>query len=378
MTHNKNTQFIVIATFIGISIGLGVTLFGNIHIQDKETPVHLNNTVATQPEIKNNRKINEPHTVKPAQQDLDKNLFFEKEAKARLIQISKSFSEDIKFPDNSKPIRNKQELDKYTPNKSVPAARSTNIKDPNSPRITVTTLKHQYFSHEIIQALASVSNIKLGDSIKVSARLVANGQTLLQGKVSPSPTIEGGYDISFDKPSDNLAAYPSIRVVANFSINQQPYEIGTPIQYQTAIAEIDHVAQAFVNQSYLHIPVYINTTVTGYHLISANLYNRNTQQALVHLSEQKHLSTLNDFIELKAHISALSYMGHEGPYELRDLSLTRMPSKPDYLTQYGLVAKDRFAVNGYPFSDYEQEDYQNSDAQERLDFLNQLGGQPTP
>ena len=298
-------------------------------------------------------------------------------AKARLIQISKSYSEDIKYPENSKPIRNSHELDKYTPNKSTPSNRSTNIKDPNSPVISLVSSKHQYFLDEDINASANVSNLEQNTSIKVSARLISNGQSIAQANVSQHHEIQGQYDIEFPSfLSSQITASSSLRIVANFIIDQQSYEIGTPIRYENVIAEIERVGQAFVNQAYLHIPVFINTKNTGYHLVSANLYNAENNQALVHLSEQKNLTYQNDFIELKAHISALTLMEHTGPYELRDIRLTRMPSKPDYTTEYGEVSQTAFSVNGFPFSDYLNEDYSNPDSQERLDFLNQLGGEP--
>ena len=338
-------------------------------LKDKTTPSNKlaakASPVKTQPIENIKRKIS------------DANPFYEKEAKARLVQISKSFSEDIKYPENSKPIRNIHELDKYTPNKSTPSNRSTNIKDPNSPIISLVSSKHQYFLHESVYASATVSNLNQNTSIKVSARLISNGQSIAQAKVSQSTKVQGQYDIEFPQTvSPHISSSASIRIVANFTIDQQSYEIGTPIRYEDIIAKIEHVEQAFINQAYLHIPVFINTKNTGYHLISANLYNPENNQALIHLSEQKNLTYENDFIELKAHISALKVMDHAGPYELRDISLTRMPSNPDYTTQYGKVKQPAFSVNGFPFSDYLNEDYVNSDSQERLEFLNQLGGEP--
>jgi len=73
------------------------------------------------------------------------NIFIEKEAKARLVQISNSFAKDILYPENSKPIRNQDELNKYTPNQNSTTSRATNIKNPESPQISIKASKHQYF-----------------------------------------------------------------------------------------------------------------------------------------------------------------------------------------------------------------------------------------
>ncbi len=69
----------------------------------------------------------------------------------------------------------------------------------------------------------------------------------------------------------------------------------------------------------------------------------------------------------------LKKMGHEGPYELKDIKLIRSPSAPKYLTQQGLVEVASFSIAGFPFSEYEDIPYVDEQAQARLDFLTQLG-----
>ena len=303
-----------------------------------------------------------------------KNIFIEKEAKARLLQISNSFAKDILYPENSKPIRNQDELNKYIPNQSSTTRRATDIKNPESPRISIKASKYQYFVGETILADANIEGLSNLQSVKVSGFLLQEGKIVAKTYIQKNTDHPTSYQLSVTAPTDSITNNSnSLRLVAQFNIDQQQFEIGTAIRYTHSVANIKYVGQAFVNSAYLHIPVFISTTNTGYHLVSANLYDAKNEQPLVHLSEEKNLLSQNDFIELKAHAAALKVMEHEGPYELRDILLTRMPSRPNYVTEYGQVEKIRYSVNGFPFSDYENTPYTDDATQERLEFLNQLG-----
>ena len=302
------------------------------------------------------------------------NIFIEKEAKARLVQISNSFAKDILYPENSKPIRNQDELNKYIPNQSSTTRRATDIKNPESPRISIKASKHQYFVCETILADANIEGLNNLQNLKVSGFLLQEGKIVANANVQRNSDNPSSYQLSFTDPANSVTNNSnSMRLVAQFNIDQQQYEIGTAIRYTHSVANIKYVGESFVNSAYLHIPVFINTTNTGYHMVSANLYDAKNEQPLVHLSEEKNLLSQNDFIELKAHVAALQSMAHQGPYELRDILLTRMPSRPNYVTEYGLVEKKHYLVNGFPFSDYEDIPYTDDATQERLEFLNQLG-----
>ena len=224
-------------------------------------------------------------------------------------------------------------------------------------------------------AEASIQGLTAQQTVNVSARLVQNGKTLGRASVVQSPQTPEVFNLFFDGLDDPLVdTQGSIRIIGQFKVGSQSYEIGTPINYVQSVASVDYVGAAQIHEAYLHIPVYITTTNPGYHLVSANLYNAETGQALLHLSEQKELLIEHDYIELKGHVAALKVMGHEGPYELKELSLTRMPSRPNYTTEYGLVAQDSFTIEGFAFSDYQDSPYVDEQAQERLDFLAKLGG----
>ena len=311
---------------------------------------------------------------KALEKDYFENPFSGQETKARLTQISDGFAEDIQYPTTSKPIRDEVALQKYLPNQSIASSVAISPKQKDSPQISIKSSKHQYFIGETITATAQVQGLTSKQNISISGRLIQHGQQLASAKVTPSPQDPSQFELRFESlggteiDSSNLA-----RVVASFQFDNQHYEIGTAINYVHAVASVDHVAIAQVENEYLSIPVYINTTNPGYHQVSGILYKAGSNQALLSLSAEKELLTNYDAIPLKAHIAALKSMGHEGPYALKDLTLTRMPSKPMFTTEYGTVSQESFTIEGFPFSDYQDVPYVDEQAQARLEFLTQLG-----
>jgi len=314
----------------------------------------------------------------PIAEALEKNYlenpFSGQETKARLAQISDGFAEDIQYPTTSKPIRDDVALQKYRPNQSIASSVAISPKQKDSPQISIKSSKHQYFVGETITAIAQVQGLAAKQNISILGKLIQNGQQIASAKVSPFPQDPHQFELRFESLGDiEIDSTNLARVVASFQFDNEHYEIGTAVNYVNAVASVDHVAVAQVENEYLSIPVYINTTVPGYHQVSAILYKADSNQALLSLSAEKELLTNYDAIPLKAHIAALKAMGHQGPYILKDLTLTRMPSKPTFTTEYGTVSQESFDIEGFPFSDYQDLPYVDEQAQARLEFLTQLG-----
>ena len=302
------------------------------------------------------------------------NPFFEQETKARLIQIADSFAEDIQYPDYSKPIRGHDELRKYLPNQSVASALPLDTKDEHSPKIVIKTSKLQYFSGETIWAEAYVSGGAELTSTRVFARLVHKASTLIEVEGEPDSQQESRFLIAFDSQDISGNQSGDYRIVAQFHLDDRRYEIGTPIQYVNAVASIDEVGQTKVEGSELQIPLNITSYELGFYQASANLYNADNSLPLLHLSAEKEILKPEATIYLRAHIAALKAAGHEGPYLLKDLTLKRMPSRPDFTTKFGRSSIESAELAAHSFGEYLDAPYDDPKARERLEFLTQLGG----
>ncbi len=302
------------------------------------------------------------------------NPYLNREVKARLVQVADAYAEQIQYPTFSKPISDQTALQKYLPNRSVAAGRQLDLKDENSPRIRLKTDKHQYFEGEPIEAIVSLTGLEGDPWIEVQGRLVAKGQIMGTADGAVDTQLPGTYHMDFTdlniSPNSGMGEY---RVVAKVTIDGQEYELGTPITYGVSVAAVTNVGMAEVRGEYLYIPVHVTTTKLGYHELGANLYAASSGKPLVHLTAQQELQAPNELMPLMAHIASLKAGGDEGPYILKDLSFTRMPSPPDFITEYGKPSQGSYPVNGFPFDEYDDVPYVDEEAQQRLEFLRQLG-----
>jgi hypothetical protein len=139
------------------------------------------------------------------------------------------------------------------------------------------------------------------------------------------------------------------------------------------MAELHEVGAARVAGEYLEIPVEVSTDKPGYHRIKGNLYDAASGRPLVHLRAEGMLESSAGVLVLKAHIAALKKAGSEGPYELRDLGLQRMPSEPDYITEHGRIGQEVFPIDSFRFNNYSDQPYRNESSERIAKELRRLG-----
>jgi hypothetical protein len=300
--------------------------------------------------------------------------YLNREVKARLAQVADVYAEQIQYPSFSMPIPNREALQKYLPNRSIGAERRLNIEDEHSPGIRLQTDKQYYFTGDKIEATVSLSGLRGHPRVEVGARLVSLGRTLATADVNAAEQQTAVYQMSFNSLDEVAAsATEEYRVVARVTIDGAAYELGTPISYVASVAKVTAVGMAQVSGEYLYIPVNVTTTKPGYHELAANLYTAKSNKPLVHLSVQQELQSSMGLMQLKAHIAALKLGDDPGPYRLQDISLKRMPSPPDFTSEYGTSSQDSYPVNGYAFDEYDDLPYVDEEARERLEFLRQAG-----
>ena len=294
--------------------------------------------------------------------------------RARLAQVADDYAEQIQYPDTSLPIRNQEALSKYLPNKGFETERPIDVANESGPSIHLRTNKQQYFNGETIEASVSLSGLTDQHWIMVQLRLIGQGQELIRSEPMSGNQQASSYLLRLTDVSALPSAEPEMyRVVANINIDGQSYEIGTPVTLVPSVSEVTLVDTARISNEYLEIPVHISTTQPGYHELSANLYSQTSEQPLIHLSAQTELLDSDSVMALKAHVAALKVSGDSGPYWLKDIALQRMPSAPQFITEYGHASQQVYEVNGFDLDRYDDTPYVDEEANERLQFLRQLG-----
>ncbi len=315
----------------------------------------------------------------PAEAVLDQapeqdNPYLNREVKARLQQVADAYAAQIRYPSFSLPIRDQEALQKYLPNRSFDAERPLDAGDESSPRIQLGTDQQRYSSSDTINVTVSLSGLSGVHRVAVEARLLGEGETVATDEAVIADQRSTVYQMRLAAPQTLVdSGRGEYRVVARINIDGKVYEIGTPVSIVASVSEVTHVGMSQVSGAYLNIPVSVTTLKPGYHELAANLYGEKSGKPLVHLSVQTELQSTNALMQLQAHVASLKVSGDPGPYLLQDIVFTRMPSAPEFTTEYGTASQQAYAVNGYAFDEYDDAPYVDEEASQRLEFLRQLG-----
>ena len=75
----------------------------------------------------------------------------------------------------------------------------------------------------------------------------------------------------------------------------------------------------------------------------------------------------------KAHIQALKETGSQGPYLLTDVKAYRGAERGEQFDVPASSVRPQYIIEGYSFSEYIDEKFEDPLTQERVEFLNELG-----
>jgi hypothetical protein len=309
----------------------------------------------------------------PGVQKTSDGFEFDEDIKLKLQRISSAYESQAQYPSFSVPINPDELASKYLPDNPVANDLPAKLTDPNSPTLSIKTNQSRYYYGDALTAQVEIQGLSSDEHSAVSARLVSDQQILAHATVFPVEGSEHSYVLDFSELRlTDVDWKQELTVDVEFQFLGETYQRGSSIEYLTTIASVDQVASAEVYEDFLTIPVYISTEKSGYHRVRANLYDAKSGTPLVHLRAEGSIEG-SGALTLKAHIAALKHAGSEGPYELRDISLQRLPSKPDYITEFGRVEQTSFQVEGYSFSEYLDRPYHNEKAQRIAKELRRLG-----
>lgn len=363
----------------GVSAICGLAIFGSLYFgsQEQITVQQHEQYEMLAPENLDNSESEElagQSFMIPGVEKTAQGFQFDNEMKQRLQDISDAYEEQIKYPSYSLPIQEGELEAKYLPDILVEDELPAVLDDPNSPRLSVTPNKFRYFSGDEIKVRAQITGLDEHALSDVTGRLLRNGSELGFAAVIPSEQQAHSYQLQFNSLDLNDVQWKELLdLEVEFQIQGQTYTRMVSLEYLALIAQLEDVAAAEVRGEYLEMPVYVSTEKPGYHRIQGNLYDIASDQPLVHLTAEDSLAGNAGMLTLKAHIAALKAAGSEGPYELRDLQLRRLPSEPDYVTEFGRIMQPTFKVDGFRFADYQDKPYINEKAQRIAKELRKIG-----
>ncbi len=311
----------------------------------------------------NNRIQEQPTTELSALTEplVEPELVTEEPFSAQFDEIATDFADRIQYPSESQPIFDASAIIKYKPNQGA----AMQLEE-NGVRLSLQTDQLQYAKTSNINGKIEVNGLP---NASVNLTVVQLGQTI----ATATATVISNNMTEFTLPAlGQMWTEPQILLVARVTNNAQEWTVSTPINQfnaEQSTAQLAELESSFVDGAWLMIPVRLSTKRKGYYRIEANLYSQSDARPLVHLVTEQELRRGSQTMHLKAHVSALKAMGDEGDYKLADIAIEQMPTAPDFETITGISPLTSSPVGGFPFSEYDDEPYRDTEAQARLEFL---------
>lgn len=304
---------------------------------------------------------------------------YESEAfKANIQQVADIFEENSKYPTNSQPVYDPSAVREPEPYEftevDLPFPETDGEENPL--RISAASNTYQYFVGDVIALRVRLLGIPKDTFAEVNGVLSgANGDVPIALNFVAADESLTEFNAEFDT---KLAPVQLLtpEMLAKISVKVDDRDLFTTVTFRVdqASARVVGVLPARPEGPNLVIPLQVNVDQSGYYFLRAVLEDANTRTPLIELQTEGRLQFGNGILSLNAHIAALRRQQSEGPYVLRSIKLHRGAETNEAYDRPGSSSQGEYSVQGFPFTAYTNEEYVDEQAQERLEFLRDLGG----
>lgn len=293
---------------------------------------------------------------------------------AQMGDIADAYRESIRFPTYSRPLT---EHDWQLLNPRAFVASEIPIEGVPDLRVSV----------ELVQAISdmrtplpvTVTAVSPTASVaSVAVTLHRAGQSTAAMQLQASPANAGVQVFQGVLPPDLLAAAGAGEVILRAELQLASGEsvaATAMLELYASAADLAYLGDAYVEGAHLVIPAYFEVFSRGHFRVQANLMDAATGAPVSHVNATFVLSEDAPVGLLKVHAATLRAMAAPGPYLLTDFNIRRSPSWPGDTSGYGSAAQPSYPVAGFALEGYSDEPYVDEQAQQRLQFLEQMSGQ---
>jgi hypothetical protein len=297
-------------------------------------------------------------------------------ARLQMVDVSQAYEENIRYPKYSKPLH-KNDWNLLNPRAFVPSKMALDFNQGLSAAIVLSeyivsrdddlTVKVQVSGEALSSVTPEVISVYLSDKGKHTKTLALTSVVSSEGML----TYTGIMDKTLFSDIENS----EVMIIAELDFNNdEQAKVSAVFKLMGTEATLTSISDSFVEGAHLIIPTSFDVSTPGYYRIEANLFDKASQTPISHLNSAFLLTKRENTGLLKIHASTLRSKGFVGPYILTDFNITRRPAKPGDKTGYGRSEEDSFAVQGFDFSLYSQEEYVDPKNQQRLEFLQKMAG----
>jgi hypothetical protein len=321
---------------------------------------------------------------KSANEEPEEDPFLGREMQAQFLQVADLYKQNSRYPVGSIPVVGERFAQPIEPfeQAEVDTPYPLDEDDTDPIRISASIEKMEYFAGESILARVLVS----GGEVDEYSRIEVLGSVM-----GVSNGRDTGLNVNFERV--NFNEFRSVIDTQAVPSGQIPREAllaltlkledgrslaqTVPFFYNgAASARVENVLNSRQDGAFLIIPLQYNVFESGYYFVDTILDDAVTGQPLVQLQAEGRMQIGNGLLTLKAHIHALMDAGSPGPYTLRVVSSFRAGTLSETRDVAATVSRPLgYYVEGAPFDQYEDTPFVDPEVQERIDFLEEIGGE---
>ena len=305
------------------------------------------------------------------------NIYENEQIKAQFMEVAQAYSETAKYPHFSQPITNPDQVAVPEPFEFTEVDTPFPVDSQEQPlRLSLATDKSQYFLGDVIIARLVLRNAPENADVEVSAILASltSGDTSVEVEFSLVEGSANEYRANIDPSvvaAEEIGAELLLKVGVKVNDDGLASTIG--IRYDSAAARLTNISYARVQGEYLDIQLQYSVLVNGYFFTNAVLQDAVSGKPLLRLQAEGAMTESNNFMTMRAHIQALKASGSEGPYLLTNIAGYRGAERGESLDTPISSAQQNYQIQGYRFDLYDDVEFEDDLAKERIEFLTKLG-----
>lgn len=294
---------------------------------------------------------------------------------AQVQNIADRYADTARFPIGSQPIRNIADVRPAEPFEETEVETPFETESGDIIGVSAAVDKFQYFSNETINVRLELSGLSEGVFVKATATIASQqGNTSL---VIDLEAIDSSQSVLLGALNTSLTSSQffskEMFVKVFVEVDGEPFLTTVAFSYDTASAQLVGLGLVQPNGATLDIPFEYTVFQSGYYFVSALLQDQQTGQPLIALQTEGRMTQGNGQVIAQAHIQALKEAGSEGPYVLTNIKAYRGAERGEQFDVPASNVKSQFEIAAQPFSSYEDQAFEDPLAQERVEFLKELG-----
>ena len=305
----------------------------------------------------------------------DFSLYESQVLKAQVQGIANQFADTARFPIGSQPIRNLADARQPEPYEETEVETPFETEDGETIGVKAAVDRFQYFTNDTINVRLTLAGLPAGVFVESTATISGpQGDTPLEQDLRATDASQSLFIGSFDTSlASNEQFSKEMFVKVLVRVDGEPFLTTVSFSYDKASAQLEGVGVAQPRGANLEVPLEYSVFISGYYFVNAILRDQVTGQPLIALQTEGRMTRGNGRLVAKAHIQALKETGSQGPYLLTDIKAYRGAERGEQFDVPASSVRQQYTVEGYSFSEYADEKFEDPLTQERVEFLNELG-----